>query len=227
MSTSTDQSPDSQTMSTSTPAHQSSLDSPPISTSNNIGKDILLWKKKKVNASILAIATATWVLLDIYQYNFLNIASWITMAIVVVLFLGGNIMRLVGRQAPTVPDWEMSEQSALVAGNTLRELLEEGLRWMLNVGAQSEWFEFAKVVGALWLFAWISSKLDFLTLSYIGVVGSLTVPVIYVKYEDKIKGCRTRIRVQAKRWCDIVEEKLKRMKNKNSKLGVDNKEKKT
>ncbi|KAF5188718.1 Reticulon-like protein b13 [Thalictrum thalictroides] len=224
MSNSTHQSPDSQTMSTSstTPAAQSCPDSSPISTtSSNVTQDIMLWRKKKVTASILAIATVTWVLLDIYQYNFLNIASWVTMAIVVLLFLGGNIMKLIGKQTPTVPDWEISEQLALVAAKTLRELLEEGLRWILKVGAQSEWYEFAGVVGALLLFAWISSKVDFLALSYISVVVSLTVPVMCVKYEDKIKRSKDRIRVQAKRWCEMLEEKLKRMKNKGSKLGVD------
>jgi hypothetical protein len=45
------------------------------------------------------------------------------------------------------------------------------------------------------------------------VVG-MTVPVIYVKNEDKIKRYEEWMRMQARRLCDMVDEKVvKRMKN--------------
>lgn len=48
---------------------------------------------------------------------------------------------------------------------------------------------------------------------YAGVVLSMTVPVIYVKYEYKIKEWGWRLRMQSQKYNDMIQEKLKRMKS--------------
>ncbi|KAF9611422.1 hypothetical protein IFM89_032091 [Coptis chinensis] len=192
---------------------------------NNIVRDIMLWRKKRVSASILAIATATWVALEVYQFNFLTIASWASMAIVVLLFFWGNLARLLGRQEPNVPDFIASEQTTLKTAHTLKGLLEDTLRWMVRKGVTSEWYEFVGIVAALYVLSKIGSWFDLLTLLYIGVVMGLTVPLIYEKYEDKIKGTWERMKVQCRRLHTKFDEKvLTKMKQK---VGVVKKEKKT
>lgn len=58
---------------------------------------IFLWKKKKQSVLVLSLATATWVLLEIYQFNFVTVISWAAMFIIVLLFLYGNFLRLLGK----------------------------------------------------------------------------------------------------------------------------------
>lgn len=42
----------------------------------------------------------------------------------------------------------------------------------------------------------------------VGIVVGMTVPPVYVKYEDKIKGFGERLRMQFKRYYDMVDEKV-------------------
>lgn len=60
-------------------------------------RDILLWRRKKLSLLVLIAATAAWVLLDVYEFNFITIASWATMVIISLLFLYGNLVRLFGK----------------------------------------------------------------------------------------------------------------------------------
>ncbi|OVA10506.1 Reticulon [Macleaya cordata] len=172
-----------------------------VTSDNNIGgmKDILLWKKKKQSISVLTAATVTWVALEIYQFNFITVASWVAMAVVTFMFLWGNLLRLLGKEPQSLlSGFEISEEFAMGTAETLRVYGEEGVRWIFRVSAEREWFVFVEVVGALWL------------LSLVGVVMGMTVPVIYVKYEDQIKRCGERMRVKLRRCYDLVDEKLLR-----------------
>lgn len=47
-----------------------------------------------------------------------------------------------------------------------------------------------------------------------GIVVGMTVPPIYMRYEQKIKGYRNRIRVQCERLYDMINERIvKKVKN--------------
>lgn len=63
---------------------------------------------------------------------------------------------------------EINERSAIEMSNGIREWIEEGIRWMFWVGAETEWFVFAGTVAALGLLSWIATHFDLLTLLYIG-----------------------------------------------------------
>ncbi|XP_028101334.1 reticulon-like protein B10 [Camellia sinensis] len=49
------------------------------------------------------------------------------------------------------------------------------------------WFDFCVMVAlVLWIISYIGSFFNFLTLVYIGVLLSLSIPVLYEKYQDQI-----------------------------------------
>uniref|UniRef100_A0A5B7BAZ5 Reticulon-like protein n=1 Tax=Davidia involucrata TaxID=16924 RepID=A0A5B7BAZ5_DAVIN len=188
-----------------------SQSSPPA----DIVKDIFLWRRKKLSITVLFVATATWVLLEVYQFNFITVASWVAMFTFTFTFLWGNILRLLNKETPDMSGLEITEETAMEIANSLRAWSEEGVRWMFRVGAESELFVFARTVAGLLLLSYLGSFCDLLTLLYIGTVVGMTVPVIYVKYEDKIKGYGERLRVQCKRFCGMIDEKVfRKLKNK-------------
>lgn len=49
-----------------------------------------------------------------------------------------------------------------------RKLMEETVRWMFRVGAESEWFVFARTVIGFWILSQIGNLLDFHTFLIIG-----------------------------------------------------------
>lgn len=78
----------------------SSSSSSSCSDSVGIARDVFLWRRKNLSFTLLLVSTAIWVLLEVYQFNFLTVASWLAMSIVSFTFLSGNIMRLLGKYDP-------------------------------------------------------------------------------------------------------------------------------
>ncbi|EXC24856.1 Reticulon-like protein [Morus notabilis] len=184
----------------------------------DIMRDIFLWRKKKQSLLVLVVSTATCVLLEVYQFNFLTVVSWLAMFIVVSLFLWGNLVRLLGKEPPNLLGLEITEESTIKLAMALRTWTEEGIRWMFRVGAQRDLFSFALTVGGLWLFSQVANYFDLLTLLYTGIIMGMTIPPVYVKYEDKIKRCNERVKKQLKRYYDSFDEKV--MKKVKTKVGT-------
>ncbi|XP_008241555.1 PREDICTED: reticulon-like protein B13 [Prunus mume] len=177
--------------------------------------DIILWRKKRQSLLTLLTATTTWVLLQVYQFNFLTLISYLAMFIVASLFLSGNLLRLLGKGPPDLSRVGISEKSASEMGNTIQVWVEEGIRWMFWVAAEREWFVFVGTVSGLLLVSRVATSVDLLTLLYIGTVTGMTVPAMYVKYQDKIKRGEEKLKAQLKRYYDTVDEKVvKKLQNK-------------
>ncbi|GMY11699.1 reticulon-like protein B13 [Fagus crenata] len=177
-------------------------------------RDIFLWKRKEQSMLVLLISTATWVLLEVYQFNFITVISWAAMFILTSLFLWANILRLLGKDVKNMSRLEISEESAIEMANSVRTWIEEGIRWMFRVSAEREWFVFARTVAGLLLLSYVGIFSDLLTLLYIGIVTGMTVPVLYMKYEDNIKRQMEWVKVKSRRFYDMVDEKVvKNMQN--------------
>ncbi|KAK9129622.1 hypothetical protein Sjap_010109 [Stephania japonica] len=176
----------------------------------NTMKDIILWRNKKQSFSAFLVATATWVVLEVYQFNFLTIASWAAMAVVSLFFIWGNLCRLFGKERPSLSEFEIPDQSAQRAAISVKIWVETGVRWLFRVGAESEWYEFAGVIGALWVLSILGGWFDFVTILYASVVGGLSVPWVYVKYEERIKRWRDEIRMGGNRVVEKFNERVVR-----------------
>ncbi|CAK9183549.1 unnamed protein product, partial [Ilex paraguariensis] len=177
-------------------------------------KDIFLWRKKDLSIIVLLVATTIWVLLEVYQFNFITVVSWVAMAIVTALFIWGNIQRLLGKYPPNLSGLEITEQSAMELANSIGELIEEGIRLVFRVGAESEWYVFAGTTAALWVLSQLGSYCDLLTILYLGIVVGMTVPAIYVKYEYKIRKYEGQFRTKFQMFYKMIDEKvLMKMKN--------------
>ncbi|KAG5535658.1 hypothetical protein RHGRI_023425 [Rhododendron griersonianum] len=119
------------------------------------------------------------------------------------------------REPPDLSGLEISEQRAVEMARKFKSGMEEGIRWMLRVAVEGDCFTFAGTIAASWVVSKLGSHLDLLTLLYTGIVLGVTVPPIYVKYEDKIKGFGERLRMQFKKYYDMVDEKvLSKIRNK-------------
>ncbi|KAH7520125.1 hypothetical protein FEM48_Zijuj08G0110800 [Ziziphus jujuba var. spinosa] len=133
------------------------------------------------------------------------------MFIIVLLFLYGNFLRLLGKEPSALPGLEITEGSALVAANSSRVTVEEISRWMFRVGAEGDLFVFAGVIGGLWILSRIGNNFDLPTFLYIGTVLGMTVPAIYVRYEDKIKRYRERVKEQTRGYYEMINDKVAKM----------------
>ncbi|XP_055804158.1 reticulon-like protein B13 [Solanum dulcamara] len=206
---------------------QTSKDSPDHvgKTSTDIFRDVILWKRKRYSAVALLAATAIWLALEVYGLTFITLFSWITMFLIAFIFLWSNIHMLLGKEPLEMSRMYISDESVVEAGTKFRELVEKSLRFLFSASTEREWFVFAGTVASLGLLSVVASYFDLLTLLYIGIVVGLTVPVVYVKYEDRIKDLGQRVRVRCHTYystvterCHIyynaIAERVKKMKSK-------------
>ncbi|KAJ4849487.1 hypothetical protein Tsubulata_030304 [Turnera subulata] len=192
----------------------SDIDQSSFSSSDTL-RDVFLWRRKKLSFLVLSAATGAWVLLNVYEFNFVTVLCWAAMLIVASLFLYGNLVRLLRKEDLDFTGVEISEETTSRVANSVRGSIEDGIRWIFEVSAAREWFVFVRVVAVLWLLSYLGSCFDLLTLLYIGIMVGLTVPLIYVKNEERIKRWEQRVRMQLRRFYDKVDEKVfKKIKNK-------------
>lgn len=72
------------------------------------------------------------------------------------------------RVEPDFSGLEVSEEFVVETVRSFRKVLEEMVRWMFRVGAESEWFVFARTVLGLWILSRIGNLLHFHTCLFIG-----------------------------------------------------------
>ncbi|GLU13610.1 hypothetical protein SLE2022_302370 [Rubroshorea leprosula] len=193
-----------------------SKESPYLMSDADSVKDIFLWRRKKATATTLLASTAIWVLLDKYQFKFITVASWVAMSVAALSFLWGNLLRLVGREPPNLSRLEISEEYTVEIANSFRTLVEAAVRWMFDVSVERDLFTFAGVLAEIFLLSYVGSSCDLLTLLYAGTLMGMTVPVTYVKYEDKLKRGWERIMVQYRTFQENLVRKVSNYKDKKT-----------
>ncbi|KAK6916398.1 Reticulon [Dillenia turbinata] len=128
--------------------------------------DVLLWRKLRASVMLLIGATSMWFLFERAGYNFLPL--------------------------PPIPDLGTSEESVAKIIEPLRTHINHALSVAREIAVGGNVLLFIQVAFCLWLISYIGSFLNFLTLMYIGVLLSLSLPPVYEKYQDLIEGQLTK-----------------------------------
>ncbi|MBA0614140.1 hypothetical protein Godav_014469 [Gossypium davidsonii] len=113
---------------------------------------------------------------------------------------------------PPLPNLEISENTVVIITDVLHQWINHTISIAHNIAIARDLKFFLKVAVSLWLVSYIGSLFEFLTLVYIGVILSLSVPVVYDKYQHFIdeKLCVTRrfIQTQYRKIDEMVLRKL-------------------
>lgn len=148
--------------------------------------DVLLWKNWRGGVTVLISATTLWYLFERAGYNFLSFVANVILLLVVILFLWAKAANLLNRPLPPLPDLEISEKTIAKLSDVLQIWLNQALSVAHDIAINRNLFLCAQVVGVLLTISYIGSLFNFLTLIYICVLLSLSLPVAYDKYQDRI-----------------------------------------
>lgn len=148
--------------------------------------DVLLWRNKKISASVLTGATAIWVLFEWLNYHLLSLLFFTLVLGMLALFLWSNASGLFNRTPSKVPRLRLPEELFVNIGVTIGAEINRFLGFLQNVSTGGNLKQFLMVILSLWAAAVIGSWCSFLTVIYIGFVGAHTLPVLYERYEDQV-----------------------------------------
>lgn len=127
-----------------------------------------------------------WYLFERAGYNFLSFVANVLLLLVVILFFWAKSATLLNRPLPPLPDLEISEESVSMVADELRLWINFALSIARDIAIGRNLKLFLQVALGLWIVSFIGSFFNFLTLVYIGVLLSLSAPIVYDKYQDQI-----------------------------------------
>ncbi|KAD3641937.1 hypothetical protein E3N88_31161 [Mikania micrantha] len=142
--------------------------------------DVLLWRNKKISASVLSGATAVWVLFEWLNYHFLPLVCFGLIVCILGQFIWSHLLN----RAP--PCLVLPDELFVNISTTVGAEVNRALGFLQNVGSRGDIKQLAIVVGSLLAAAIIGTWCNFWTVIYIGFVAAHTLPVVYEKYDDQI-----------------------------------------
>ncbi|XP_022984805.1 reticulon-like protein B11 isoform X2 [Cucurbita maxima] len=148
--------------------------------------DLLLWNKWYGGVVMLTTATSFWYLFERAGYNFLSFVANVLLLLVLIIFFWAKSASLLNRPLPPLPDLEISEETVSVVADELRLWVNFVLSIARDIAIGRNFKLFLQVALGLWFVSFIGSFFNFLTLVYIGILLSLSAPLVYDKYQDHI-----------------------------------------
>lgn len=184
--------------------------------------DVLLWRKWCGGVVMLASATTLWYLFERAGYNFLSFVANVLLLLVVILFFWAKSASLLNRPLPPLPNLEISEKTVGKVADELQVWINYALSIAHDIAIGRNLKLFLEVAVGLWLLSYIGSLFNFLTLVYIGVILSLSVPLVYDKYQhhinEKLSVTHRIIQMQYRKIDETVLRKLPLPSNKEKKM---------
>ncbi|XP_042042838.1 reticulon-like protein B11 [Salvia splendens] len=174
--------------------------------------DVILWRKWTHTAAFLVVSTALWFLFERAGYNLLSFMSNVLLLLIVILFCWAKSASILNRPLPPLPNLEISEETSAKAADEMRVWVNYALSIAHDIAVGGNWRVFLKVAILLWVISYIGSFFNFLTMIYICVLVSLSLPVLYDKYQspidDKLSVAYNIARIQYEKIYSLVLQKI-------------------
>ncbi|XP_062022503.1 reticulon-like protein B11 [Rosa rugosa] len=184
--------------------------------------DVLLWRNWSGGIVVLTSATASWYLFERAGYNLLSFGANVLLLLVVILFFWAKSASLLNRPLPPLPDMEISEASVMKVADTLHVWINRGLSIARDIAIGRNFKLFLQVSVFLWVASYIGSIFNFLTLAYVGVLISLSVPVLYDKFQrhidEKLSVANRSIQTQYRKLDESILKKITMQSHKEKKV---------
>ncbi|KAF8081758.1 hypothetical protein N665_0868s0014 [Sinapis alba] len=148
--------------------------------------DLLLWRNRTGAVILLVSSTGFWFLFERAGYNLLSFVSCVLLLLVAILFLWAKSASLLNRPLPPVPTMEIPEEFAIKAADDIRVWINHLLSIASDITIARNPIRLLQVSFVLWSISYVGTLINSLTLVYIVILLSLSVPVVYEKYQDHI-----------------------------------------
>ncbi|KAK9266480.1 hypothetical protein L1049_024243 [Liquidambar formosana] len=148
--------------------------------------DVLLWRNKKISASVLTAATAIWILFEWLNYNFMTLLCFSLAVVMLVQFVWSSSSGLLDRSFSKVPRLVLPKELFVNISISVGAEVNRALQFLQDIACGENLKQFLVAIASLWAAAVIGSWCNFLTVLYVGFVAAHTLPVLYERNEDQV-----------------------------------------
>ncbi|RCV24571.1 hypothetical protein SEVIR_5G094000v4 [Setaria viridis] len=148
--------------------------------------DIILWRDKKESAAILAAATAAWGLFEVAEFHFLTLVCYAAMIGMLVFFIWTNASSFFNLPVPRIPETLLSERATRQAIQDGHRRLSRLVETLYYIACGKDIKMFILTVFSLYIASVIADCFSSLTLLYLVVLGTMTLPALYERYHDEV-----------------------------------------
>ncbi|CAN1134484.1 Reticulon-like protein B11 [Linum perenne] len=184
--------------------------------------DVLLWRRLGGSLTLLLASTTAWILFEIAGYSVLTFVANVLFLLVTILFLWAKSASLLNRPLPPIPDLEITEETVDKVAQVIQVHVNHVLAIGSDIAIGRNSKVFLQVAFTLWVTSYLGSLCGFLTFVYIGILFSLSIPVLYEKYQhpidEKLLEAQRILEAQFRKVDDTLLKKLKRPSNKEKKV---------
>ncbi|XP_054808700.1 reticulon-like protein B14 [Prosopis cineraria] len=144
--------------------------------------DILMWRNKKLSASILVGLSTIWFLLEVVEFHFITLLCYFLIFNLLFFFLWYNTARFITWSPPCIYEVGISE-------STWRYLFKR-FNWFMKTLCEISTGKDLKLlfmtITGLWILSAIGTCFTALNLLYIISLCMMTLPVMYEQYECEV-----------------------------------------
>ncbi|XP_072970238.1 reticulon-like protein B11 [Typha angustifolia] len=148
--------------------------------------DVLLWRRRNAAVLFAVGSTVFWFVFEKAGYSFLSVIANAFLLLIAIVFFWAKSALLLNRPLPPLPNLELSDAVVEKAADVARVWINRVLAIGHDIAIKRDRTLFVTVILVLWLVSYIGSFFNFLTLVYIGILLSLSIPALYDKYQDHI-----------------------------------------
>ncbi|KAL6847875.1 hypothetical protein ACP4OV_022003 [Aristida adscensionis] len=151
-----------------------------------LAADIILWRDKAVSASIVAAATAAWGLFEVAEYHFFTLVCYAAIVGMLIFFIWSNASAFLNLPVPRIPETLLSERTTRQVILAVHGRLTRLVHKLYDIACGKDLKTFILTLLALYMASVIASCFSSLTLLYLVVVGTMTLPALYERYESEV-----------------------------------------
>uniref|UniRef100_A0A1J3JMC0 Reticulon-like protein n=1 Tax=Noccaea caerulescens TaxID=107243 RepID=A0A1J3JMC0_NOCCA len=148
--------------------------------------DLMLWRNRSGAVILLVSSTGFWFLFERAGYNLLSFVSNVVLLLVAILFLWAKSATVLNRPLPPLPNMEIPEEFAVKAADDLRVWINHVLSIASDITIATNPIRLLQVSLVLLGISYVGTLINSLTLVYIGILLSLSVPIVYEEFQEHI-----------------------------------------
>uniref|UniRef100_A0A1J3E9Z6 Reticulon-like protein n=1 Tax=Noccaea caerulescens TaxID=107243 RepID=A0A1J3E9Z6_NOCCA len=148
--------------------------------------DLMLWRNRSGAVILLVSSTGFWFLFERAGYNLLSFVSNVVLLLVAILFLWAKSATVLNRPLPPLPNMEIPEEFAVKAADDLRVWINHVLSIASDITIARNPIRLLQVSLVLLGISYVGTLINSLTLVYIGILLSLSVPIVYEEFQEHI-----------------------------------------